>query len=104
MPREGHLVGMTLPRVAIFVVLIAELLWVVLPRSGSHPLSPPVLKAAIAYAQNPTPATQAAFDLELQQEGGHAGIWFCAAIVLMLVVDAAGVYFFWNYGVRKATA
>lgn len=104
MQGNPHFWRMSLPRVAIIAVLVTQLMWFFLPRSGSHPLSPKAREAAIVYARNPTPATKMALDTMLLQEDRNVSLWVWPTMALLLVVDAAGIYYFWNYGDRMPSA
>lgn len=94
----------TPPKIAIVVILLLQVIWFVMPRSGSHPLSPAAREAAVAYAQNPSEAARAKLDVALQEDTTAAGLRFYGLAALVLVLDGIGVYCFWNHGDRKAMA
>jgi len=93
-----------LSRLFIVLLLVGQLLWLVMPRSGSHPLSHRAIDAARAEAEHPSAATKAAFEQELSRDSGRDAVWFFTAVAAILIVDGACIYWFWNFGYRKHSA
>jgi hypothetical protein len=57
-----------------------------------------------AYVRNPSASTHAALTDEIDRLNHHETMVAVILLPSILLVDAAVIYFFWNYGTRKATA
>jgi Na+/H+ antiporter NhaC len=63
------------------------------------------IKALMAYTENPSASTKAAWDNEEARVQYHEMInWVIFAFLPILLVDAAVIYFFWNHGKRERIA
>ena len=104
MPCERDAMRATPARIAIVVILLVQVIWFVMPSTGSHPLGPKAREAAVAYAENPSEAPRAKLDVALQEDSAARDLRFGGLAALVLVLDGIGVYCFWNHGNRKAMA
>jgi len=93
-----------LPRLLIAAIVILQLVWVVIPRTGSHPVSARVRQAFVSHESGPKSELDAAVAKAEAQDAAVAGRWAVSALVLVAGIDIALIYFFWNYGTRKTTA
>ena len=57
-----------------------------------------------AYTTNPSESTKAALDEEFARLHHHEAIVSDILVPSYLLVNAAVIYFFWNYGKRERTA
>ena len=57
-----------------------------------------------AYTLSPSPYTKAALDDEFARLHQHEKTQGIILVPALLLVDAVVIYFFWNYGKRKAVA
>jgi hypothetical protein len=102
--RSPRIVKRSFYRVVIVMVLVGQLAWFIMPRSGSHPLSQRAIKAAQTAAEHPSAATKAAFEEELRRIPCRDNALLLTVFTVMLVLDGIGIYYFWNYGYRRHTA
>jgi hypothetical protein len=100
--------------VLIFVAIFTQLAWLVVRPCISLSLHGEVLDEAYrhderfatlaAKSEHPSPATEAAFDREvdlLHEQMQRRGL---THLVLLLVLNGAGIYLFLHYASRKTTA
>ena len=62
------------------------------------------VEAMKAYTLSPSPSTKAALDDEFARLHEHEKAQGIILVPALLLVDAVVIYFFWNYGKRKAVA
>jgi hypothetical protein len=62
------------------------------------------VQAMQAYTLTPSGSTKAALDDEFARLHHHEATLAAILLPLVLLADAAVIYFFWNYGRRKTTA
>ena len=62
------------------------------------------VEAMQAYTLNKSASTKAALDDEFAKLHQHEKTQGIILVPALLLVDAAVIYFFWNYGTRKTTA
>jgi hypothetical protein len=62
------------------------------------------IEAMEAYTLSPSPSTKAALDDEFARLHQHEKTQGIILVPALLLVDAIVIYFFWNYGKRKAAA
>jgi hypothetical protein len=62
------------------------------------------VEAMQAYTLNKSASTKAALDDEFAKLHQHEKTQGIILVPALLLVDAAAIYFFWNYGTRKTTA
>jgi hypothetical protein len=94
----------TLPRFLIGAVVMLQLVWFVSPRSGSHPVSARVRQAFQLHEAGPKSELDAALAKAEAQDAVEAGRWAVAVLALVVGIDIALIYFFWNYDTRKTLA
>jgi hypothetical protein len=92
----------TRARVLIVAILLLEVIWFVMPRTGSQPLSPAAQAAAVACSQNPSEAARAKLDAALEADTSARGLQSLGLMGLVVVLDAIGIYCFWNHGHRRS--
>ena len=78
-----------------------ELVWLVIPRIGSYPVSPRMRQAIEAHANSPQARRDAAIDKAARLDGIESDRQAIAVLMLVLALDCILVYFFWNYGAPK---
>jgi flagellar basal body-associated protein FliL len=95
----------------ILVVFLFELAWFAWPRLSLHGRlldesyrHDERLTAMNNRGKNPSPETQAAFDREVALLDKHMSERAFAILTVVLIIDAAGIYFFWRYAPKKTTA
>ena len=93
-----------LPRLLIAAIVVLQLVWVVIPRTGSHPVSARVRQAIVSHESSPKAELDAAVAEAEAQDAAVAGRWAAAGFALVAGADIALIYFFWNYGTRKTMA
>jgi len=92
----------------VLLVLVVQFLWWGWPRSGHGSVIEESyrraerLDAHHAWMEHPSPGTKAAADGEDERLYHYIGRRESAFIVMVLVVDGVGIYFFWTYGTRRA--
>jgi len=94
----------TLPRLLIAAAVALQLVWLVTPRTGSHPVSPRVRQAIESHESSPKSERDAAISEAMAQDAAVADRWAIAVFALVGGIDIALIYFFWNHGTRKTTA
>ncbi len=62
------------------------------------------VEAMQAYTLNKSASTKAALDDEFARLHQHEKTQGIILVPALLLIDAAVIYFFWNYGTRKTTA
>jgi hypothetical protein len=90
----------------VLLVLIVQFLWWGWPRFG-HGESYRWKErhdAHFAWVEHPSPATKAAADEEDKRLSTYIGRRESAFLVVVLVVDGVGIYYFWTYEARRAAA
>jgi hypothetical protein len=93
-----------LPRLLIIAIVILQLAWLVIPRTGSQPVSARVRQAFVSHESGPKSELDAAVAKAEAQDAAVAGRWAIAVFALVAGIDIALIYFFWNYGTRKTMA
>ena len=91
-------------RLAILVVIFAEVWWSLALRNFLIPRSEQTVAAIHAYQASSTPENEAAMLEQMHRDGARNTLHAQMQLGLMLVADIAAIYFFWNYGVRKHSA
>ena len=81
-----------------------QLVWLVIPRTGSHPVSARVRQAFVSHESGSKSELDAAVAEAEAQEAAEADRWAIAVFALVAGIDIALIYFFWNYGTRKTMA
>ena len=94
----------TIRSLIIIFVLLTLFGSLLIPAGQPHYRLKERLEAMKAHTLNPSASTKAALDDELAQLHHHETTMGFILLPLVLFIDAAVVYFFWNYGRRKATA
>jgi hypothetical protein len=97
-------IDLKLIRTAIIVATVFELYWGVAPRNLAFPHSPEAVQAIRAYQASPSAETKATMLEQLHRNVLHNEHRLQALSGLMLLVDVAAIYFFWNYGIKKSAA
>jgi|ERR1043165_5931733 hypothetical protein len=92
------------PRLLIVAVVVLQLIWIVAPRGGSSSPSPRFLQAMEAHASSPKSKRDAAIAEAKAQDDAEARRWVFAPFAMVIGIDIALIYFFWNFGTRKTTA
>src|SRR5437879_5562631 len=85
-------------RLAIIVIVIVEVYAFMYPRNRAHPMSDRTIEAFEAQSTHRSPATQAALEVSIERDVRHNDLQHLLAFSPLLVLDAALVYFYWNYG------
>jgi hypothetical protein len=87
----------------IVVAIALEFLWLFYLPAGNQlsPRSPEMAQALRAFETNRTAATEAAMRKQLRRDDSRE--WRRKEVLfgLMLLADAAVIYFYWNYGTNK---
>lgn len=92
-------------RLLIIVFLVVQLFASVLVPAGQpHYRVRERIEAMKAYTLSPSASTKAALDDEFARLHQHEKMQGIILVPALLIVDAALIYFFWNYGTRKTTA
>jgi hypothetical protein len=91
-------------RVAIVVAIIFEMHWALELRNGLMPRSPATVQAIKVYQASPSEATKATMLEQMHRDSSRNARHDQVLLVIMLLVDFAAIYFFWNYGVKKPAA
>ena len=91
-------------RVVIVVAIVFEMLWALGPRNGLMPRSPATVQAINAYQASPSEATKATMLEQMRRDSSRNAQHDLVLLVLMLLVDFAVIYFFWNYGNKRSAA
>jgi len=89
--------------IVLFVALplFASLL---IPAGQPHYRLKERIQAMQAYTLNKSASTKVPLDDEFARLHQHEKMRGIILIPALLIVDAALIYFFWNYGTRKTTA
>ena len=89
----------------IILVVGIQLLFLFAPHMGSDPYRRHERLALYkAWQSNPTAETKAAFDEEIALEDQHHDVITYAAIGSFVVIDAALLYVYWRFWIRKPAA
>ena len=62
------------------------------------------IAAFFDYHDHPSPATKATFDEEMRLMHKHEDWKVYLRLSIFFVVNAVGIYYYWNYGDRKTLA
>ena len=93
-----------LPRLLIVAAVALQLVWIGMPRSGSHPVSPRVRQAISSHESSPKAVQDAAIAdaerLDAADESREAILFLLGLAGVNIVL----IYSFWNYGAPKAIA
>ena len=103
-----HDMKTTFPRIAIVVLLMVELAWVLSPHYGSLPMGETYrhqqrMEALTELSDNPSPATRASFQKELELLDKYCAYRGGVILALVLVLDGVLVVCFWNFGRRRVS-
>jgi hypothetical protein len=97
--------------VLILALILVELAWVTRSRISLHGevLDEPYrhserFATLVAKSQHPSPDAEAAFNKEVDLLHAHMQRRGLAQFALFLVLNGAGIYYFWHRGARKTTA
>lgn len=88
--------------IVIFVVLTLSFAFLLPPGEPGYRLKERIL-AMQAYTLSPSRSTKAALDDEFARLHHHEAVMSNILPPSALLVDAAAIYLFWNYGKRKRT-
>jgi hypothetical protein len=91
------------PTIVIFAVATLFFAFVIPAGQPRYRLKERIL-AMEAYTMNPSKSTKATEDDEFARLYHHEAIMSDIFIPSVLLVNAAVIYFFWNYGKRERTA
>lgn len=94
--------GSIRPTIVIFVVVTLFSAFVIPPGQPRYRLKERI-RVMEAYTMDPSKSTKAALDDEFAQLHRHEAIVGDILVSSVLLINAAVVYFFWNYG-KKAPA
>jgi hypothetical protein len=82
-------------------VLLTLFVSLVLPAGHPHYRIRERIEAMEAYTLNPSTSTKATLDNEFARLHHHEKMTGVILVPSFLLIDAALIYFFWNYGTRK---
>ena len=95
-------------RSALVLLIVSEMACLVQPRMGSSIgesyRNGERLEALKQLAENPTPATQLKVNNEMNLLDRHVSYRWLIVIALLLILDSALIFFFWNFGDTSKTA
>jgi hypothetical protein len=91
------------PMIVIFVVATLCFAFIIPPGQPRYRLKERIL-AMEAYQRNPSKTTKAALDYEFARLYHHEDIVSDILVPSVLLVNAAVIFLFWNYGKRERTA
>jgi hypothetical protein len=92
-------------RLLIIVFIVLPLFAAVLVPAGQpHYRIRERIEAMKAYTLSPSSSTKAALDDEFARLHQHEKTQGIIIVPALLLVDAVVIYYFWNYGKRKAAA
>jgi hypothetical protein len=94
----------TIRSLVIIFVLLTLFGSMLMPAGQPHFRLKERIEVMQAYTLNPSASTKAALDDEFARLHHHEATTGIILIPLVLLVDVAVIYFFWNCGRRKTTA
>src|SRR5258708_5870718 len=91
------------PRAIIVLLLFVQLSWLMMPNLNT--LNDPYryderLKALTVWVREKTPESKAVADRERHLLYVHRQQRGLLILASLFVIDAAGIYYFWNYGIK----
>jgi hypothetical protein len=92
----------TICRVLIIAALVLQSIYIFTPRSASQPFTPRMLQTVESHKNSPPQVQDTALAEAMRQYGIERNRRTLLLIVLVLGIDMAVVYCFWNYGSKKA--
>jgi hypothetical protein len=93
-------------RCLIVAAVVLQFLWFMILPAGNRlaPKSPEMAQALRAFETNRSAATEAAMWEQVCRDESRNTRRDEAIFSLMLLADAAVIYLFWNYGIKKTAA
>jgi hypothetical protein len=106
-PPQLKAVNISLYRIFIVLILLFQIGWFLIPDLNT--LLDPYRyeereKALMIWEKEKTPESKAVFDNERHLLYVHRQNRALLIFTVFLVIDGIGIYYFWNYGVKKTTA
>ena len=93
-------------RIIIVLLLLLQVAWFLQP--GDRLADPyrykERQKAYLDWMRDKTPESHAIFQKERGRLYDHQGLVAIVTVLSFLVLDGVGIYYFWNYGIRKTMA